>query len=138
MVYPIYNLDFPREGKPKRDIAWYLRSLEDVIVETLGNYGVKAQGRSLQKKMDADQAGDETGVWVEDRKIASLGIGIRKWICFHGAAINLDADSSAFQGLKPCGFQPQTMVSLQELIKKPVDRDEFLNKIKNYFLKAMA
>jgi lipoyl(octanoyl) transferase len=125
VVYPIYNLDFPRPGKPNRDIAWYLRSLEDAIVETLAEYGVKAQGKSLQKKSSDDKGEDETGVWVENRKIASLGIGVRKWICFHGAAINLDRDPNAFLGMKPCGFNKETMVSLEEILGRKIDRSEF-------------
>ena len=137
VVYPIYNLDFPRDGKPKKDIAWYLRSLEDVIVDTLRDYGIKAQGRSLQKKTGDEPGADETGVWVENRKIASLGIGVRKWICYHGAAINLDSDAKAFRGMKPCGFQPETMVSLEELIGKKIDRNEFSGKLKKYFFERM-
>ncbi|MFN7730233.1 MAG: lipoyl(octanoyl) transferase LipB [Bdellovibrio sp.] len=138
VVYPIYNLSFARKGKLTRDIAWYLRTLESVIVATLADYGVTAVGRSLQKKAATDTGEDETGVWVGPQKVASLGIGVRKWVSYHGAAINLDQDPQAFTGMKPCGFSKETMVSLQELLGGgPVDRHEFALKLKTKILAAL-
>jgi lipoyl(octanoyl) transferase len=139
VVYPIYNMSFAREGKPTRDIAWYLRTLENAIVATLSDYGVAAVGRSLQKKPTSETGEDETGVWVGSQKVASLGIGIRKWVSYHGAAINLDQDPQAFTGMKPCGFTKDTMVSLQELLGgQPVDRSEFAQKLKARLLEAFS
>ena len=132
VVYPIYNMSYERPGRPTRDIAWYLRSLEDAIVATLKDYGIDAVGRSLQKKPESENGEDETGVWVGSQKIASLGIGIRKWVSFHGAAINLDHDPQAFQGLRPCGFNTETMVSLEKLLGRPVDREEFSQRFRRH------
>ncbi len=137
VVYPILNLKKSRQGRPAQDITGYLRVFEDVIVECLEFYGVQAEGRSLQKKDSLNPEQDETGVWVAARKIASLGIAVKKWISFHGAAINLDFDERAFQGLKPCGFQPSVMVSLEELIGKKVSREEFKMQLGQKLLKKL-
>lgn len=137
VVYPIYNMSFDRPGKPSRDIAWYLRTLENAIVAVLKDYGIEAVGRSLQKKSAADNGEDETGVWVGSQKIASLGIGVRKWVSYHGAAINLDRDPLAFTGMKPCGFNKETMVSLQELVGRPVDRAGFAIALREQLLKVL-
>jgi lipoate-protein ligase B len=125
VVYPIINLNFETTDRPARDIGAYLRNLEAGIVKTLKSYGVSAEGRSPKKKTEQDAATDETGVWVENRKIASLGIAVKRWVSLHGMAINLDQDPSAFQGLKPCGFTASTMVSLQELTGNKIDRPAF-------------
>lgn len=117
VVYPILNLTHPRKGRKDREIIGYLRALEDSIVEVLGEYDIHAQGRSLQKNPHTESVGDETGVWVERQKIASLGIGVRKWITYHGAAINLTYDPKAFIGMNPCGFKTETMVSLEQLLQ---------------------
>ena len=138
VVYPIYNMSFAREGRPTRDITWYLRTLENAIVATLSDYGVTAVGRSLQKKTASETGEDETGVWVGSQKVASLGIGVRKWVSYHGAAINLDQDPQAFTGMKPCGFTKDTMVSLQELLNgRSVDRDEFASRLKTKLLASL-
>lgn len=130
VVYPIINLNHPRGQRKEREIAGYLRALEDSIVNVLRSYGIDAVGKSLRKKDSVSQAQEETGVWVGDKKIASLGIGVRKWITFHGAAINIDYDPSAFTGLKPCGFQSSTMISLEQLLNQKIDRTAFNNKLK--------
>src|SRR5690606_9542350 len=113
VIYPILNLNFQRKGRKEKEIAGYLRILENSIVEVLKTYGVESVGKSLQKKSSEDEGKDETGVWVGPQKIASLGIGVKKWVTYHGAAINLEYDPAAFQGLNPCGFQSSTMVSLE-------------------------
>jgi lipoyl(octanoyl) transferase len=116
---------------PKKDIAWYLRNLENSIVETLKIYGVEAVGKSLQKKSMNEDESEETGVWVGPRKIASLGIAVRKWISYHGAAVNLDEDLQAFYGMNPCGFKKEVMISLENILQKPVDRGEFTLRLKS-------
>lgn len=126
VVYPVVNLDVL---EPHRDIAWYLRSLENAIIATLADYGIEAVGKSLRKKSADDSGAEETGVWVGDKKIASIGIAVRKWITFHGAAINLDEDPKAFQGMNPCGFKSDVMTNLQRLTGKDVARQEFQQRL---------
>lgn len=129
VVYPILNLKNPRAARGPQEIRGYLRDFEKAIVEVLKEYGVEAVGKTPQKKMDTEAETDETGVWVGKQKIASLGIAVKKWVSFHGAAINLDYDPEAFQGLNPCGFQPSTMISLENLLNKKIDRSEFSEKL---------
>lgn len=126
VVYPIVNLTQARQGRPAREIAGYLRALEKGIVAATQHYGVEAVGKSRQTRADESTA-DETGVWVGARKLASLGIGVKKWVTYHGAAINLHFDPQAFQGMNPCGFTAQTMISLEQILDRPVDGVEFRN-----------
>ncbi|MBL7672206.1 MAG: lipoyl(octanoyl) transferase LipB [Bdellovibrionaceae bacterium] len=121
VIYPIINLSIPGHSRAAKDIGAYLRNFEQAIVACLKDYGIEAEGRSLQKKSPEIEAGDETGVWVGVKKIASLGIGVRKWVTFHGAALNVFADPAAFQGLNPCGFQSSVMVSIEGLTGKKID-----------------
>jgi lipoyl(octanoyl) transferase len=120
VVYPIFKI---------RDIAKYLRQFESAILQTLKFYGVEATGKTLQRKSTETPEMEETGVWVGSRKIASLGIGVKKWVTYHGAAINLDEDPRAFQGMNPCGFQSSTMVSLEKLLGSKIDRRDFSRRL---------
>lgn len=116
VVYPILNLD--RRG---RDLHRYMRLLEDAIVAALAEFGITASGRASQVD-DQGAAVDATGVWIGTRKLASIGIGVRKWISFHGLALNVADDPQAFVGMKPCGFSTGTMISMEEVLGAPVDR----------------
>ena len=94
--YPI--LDLRARG---RDLHCYLRKLEDLLIDLLGEFeirGIKIEGK--------------TGVWVEDRKIASIGIGVRKWVTMHGFALNVASDLSGFQNIIPCGLPGVRMTSI--------------------------
>jgi lipoyl(octanoyl) transferase len=132
VVYPIYNLDF--DGK--KDIHAYLRKLEQAIVETLKHYRVEAIGKSLQEKSITEKD-EETGVWVGRQKIASLGIAVKKWVSFHGAAINLDEDPRAFVGMKPCGFSSDVMISLEKLSGQKINRPEFSQLLKEKMMRVL-
>lgn len=115
VVYPI--LDLSLRG---RDLHKFFRQIEMAIIATLFEFGIEASGRSLQIQNNLEI--EATGVWVGTRKIASIGIGVRKWISFHGLALNVDHDVEAFQGLKPCGFTSDTMISMQQVLGASVDR----------------
>lgn len=135
VVYPIINLKKNRANRGPQEVRGYLRALEQAIVETLKEYGLTATGKTPQKLKDEPHESEETGVWIvsqktalqnmTSQKIASLGIAVKKWITYHGAAINLDYDPEAFQGLNPCGFRPSTMISLEQLLNRKVNRKEF-------------
>lgn len=130
VVYPIVNLAHPRKNRGAQEIRGYLRALESAIVETLKKYDINAVGKSPQRKPESAQVVDETGVWVGSQKVASLGIAVKKWVTLHGAAINLEKDPSAFQGLRPCGFTSETMISVEELCHRKIDREEFKNNLR--------
>ena len=95
--YPV--LDLSRRG---RDLHRYLRFLEDLLIGLSASYGVTAQNRE-----------GLTGVWVGPRKLASLGVGVRKWVSMHGFAINITRESTeAFAHITPCGLTGVEMTSL--------------------------
>jgi lipoyl(octanoyl) transferase len=129
VIYAIINLNHASSARPAKDVGAFLRNFETAIVKTLKEYGIPSEGRSLKKKSELETATEETGVWVGNQKIASLGIGVRRWVSFHGAAVNLDQDPLAFQGLRPCGFNKETMVSLQQLTGASVDREQFAQRL---------
>jgi lipoyl(octanoyl) transferase len=105
VMYPIVRLDGSGFG-PERDIAAFLRKLELVFVEWLKGLGLKSESRE-----------HATGVWAEGKKIASIGIAIRKWVVWHGLAINVINDLKPFHLISPCGFSPDVMGNLAELME---------------------
>ena len=139
VVYPILNLQKKdRRNIPVKDLHNYLRALEKAIIGTLNEWGVNAH---VKNDKVFDEAGDEllmTGVWVDDRKLASLGVVVKKWVTYHGLALNLDDDPKAFSGINPCGFPQKTMVSLQELIGEPIQRNDFSLSLKIFLVQALS
>lgn len=95
--YPIIDL-----RRYAQDLHRYLRWIEDVLIKLLSRFGVAAQTRP-----------GLTGVWVDDRKIASIGVGVRQWITMHGFALNVSGDLSAFGAIVPCGIANVTMTSIE-------------------------
>jgi lipoyl(octanoyl) transferase len=85
-----------------QDLHRYLRWIEALLVETLSAFGVTATTRS-----------GLTGVWIEDRKIASIGVGVRHWITMHGFALNVCGDLAPFDQIVPCGIANVTMTSIE-------------------------
>lgn len=98
--YPIMNLRYYQQ-----DLHWYLRQLEAVIINTVANYGLSAY-----------RVPDYTGVWLEGKKIAAIGIKVRRWITMHGFAINVCSDMSGFKHIIPCGIADKPVGSLQEFV----------------------
>jgi len=98
MGYPI--IDLRRRGQ---DLHRYLRWLEQLLIELLAEYGIAASRRESL-----------TGVWVGQRKIASIGVGVRHWITMHGFALNVCGDLSAFQHIVPCGINNVAMTSMEK------------------------
>lgn len=122
VVYPIINLKKPRAGRGSQEIRGYLRDFETAIVNTLKTYNIPAEGNQTDKVED-------TGVWIETdsglKKMASLGIAVKKWTTFHGAAINVHDDAMAFQGINPCGYKSDTMISLEKVLGQKIKAEEF-------------
>ena len=98
MGYPI--IDLRRCGQ---DLHRYLRWLEQLLIELLAGYGIAASRRESL-----------TGVWIGDRKIASIGVGVRHWITMHGFALNVCGDLSAFDHIVPCGINNVEMTSIEK------------------------
>jgi len=106
--YPIIHLRYF-----KKDVHWYLRQLEEVIIKVLAQYNIT--GKRLE---------GYTGVWVGDEKIAAIGIAIRRWVTYHGFAFNIHPDMSHFGMIKPCGITDKNVISLEKLLGRRVDVDE--------------
>jgi lipoyl(octanoyl) transferase len=98
MGYPI--IDLRRCG---HDLHKYLRWLEQLLIGVLARQGIAATRR-----------GSLTGVWVEDRKIASIGVGVRHWVTMHGFALNVCGDLSPFNHIVPCGIHNVAMTSMEK------------------------
>lgn len=129
--YPIINL------APRKDLHAYLRFLEDVMIATVARYGLTA-GRNPGK----------TGIWIEKRKIAAIGVAVKKWTTFHGFALNVNTDLAPFTGIIPCGITAAdgTVTSMHLELHRPVDfaavkqalADEFRARLPEFFAGATA
>jgi lipoate-protein ligase B len=117
VIYPILDLRTERAGLPARDVHAYLRFLESLVVQALAKLDIQAEVRTHKN----DDGTSLTGVWVHDKKVASIGIAVRQWITYHGIAINLVPDKNAFSGINPCGFSQSTMTSLKEVAPRLSD-----------------
>lgn len=117
VIYPILNLSRERKSLKPRDIGAYLRSLESILIDILNDADIQAAAKTID---GVDEQGDKisaTGVWVGQKKIASIGIAVKKWVTYHGLALNVKRDPQAFQGLRPCGFSSSIMTSIEEVIE---------------------
>ncbi|GLD99975.1 hypothetical protein PINS_up008703 [Pythium insidiosum] len=103
VVYPILDLNFH-----KRDLHWYLRQVEEVVIQTLARFEIKGQ------RVDG-----LTGVWVEEddelKKIAAVGTHATRWITMHGFALNTTTDLRAFDRIIPCGIDDRAVTSIERL-----------------------
>jgi len=110
VAYPILRLE---EGE--RDLHRFLRNLEEAVIRTCDRWGV-----------DAGREPGATGVWLDGRgggrkKICSLGIACRRWVTFHGLALNVTTDLSYFHRINPCGFESSVMTSIEAELGAPID-----------------
>ena len=103
VAYPILAL---AEGR--RDLHRYLRDLEEVVLGVLSEFGL--QGERVDGK---------TGVWIAGKKICSIGVAVRRWVTWHGLALNLHTDLADFRGFRPCGLDPDVMTRLADHVELP-------------------
>lgn len=120
--YPILDLE---NFKP--DIHWYMRSLEEVIIKTINDYGLKGE-----------RSKGETGVWLDvgkpfARKICAMGVKASRWVTMHGFALNVNPDLKYFEYIIPCGIKDKAVTSLERELGNPVPMDEVKAKVKLYF-----
>jgi lipoyl(octanoyl) transferase len=100
VVYPILNLRYYQQ-----DLHWYLRQLEEVVIQVLALYD-----------LNGERIDGLTGVWLEGRKVAAIGIKVSKWITMHGFALNVCPDLSGFDRIVPCGIADRSVGSMAEFI----------------------
>lgn len=105
--YPIFDLH--QHGK---DVLRFCRGVEVALISALAWFGIAAEAIS-----------GKAGVCVGRRKIASLGISVRRWVTFHGFALNVSIDLSGFRVIRPCGEDPAVMTSMAVLLERPVSMD---------------
>ncbi|MDP8963561.1 MAG: lipoyl(octanoyl) transferase LipB [Cyanobacteriota bacterium] len=98
--YPILNLRHYQQ-----DLHWYLRQLEEVLIQLLVLYGLKG-----------DRVAGMTGVWLEGRKVAAIGIKVSRWITMHGFALNVCPDLTGFERIVPCGIADKPVGSLAQFL----------------------
>jgi lipoyl(octanoyl) transferase len=98
--YPIIDLH-----NYKMSISWYMRALEEVIIRSLDKFGISA-----------DRKDGLTGVWVEDEKIAALGVRISRWVTMHGFALNVNTDLTYYDSIIPCGIFDYGITSLEHIL----------------------
>ena len=107
-AYPVFDL-----ALLKKDIHWFLRQLEQVILDLLSEFGIEGARKP-----------GLTGAWIGSKKVASIGIAIKNWITFHGLNINIKkSDTANFKLLRPCGMDIE-MVSLEEALGNDLNIDE--------------
>ena len=123
--YPVLDLD-----NFKSDIHLYMRNLEEVIIRTIAEYGLKGQ-----------RSEGETGVWLDvgkpyARKICAMGVKTSKWVTMHGFALNVNTDLRYFEYIIPCGIKDKTVTSLKRELEKEFSEEEvseLKDKIKKHF-----
>lgn len=121
VVYPIVELRSP--------VAYpvdFLRTLEQILIETLAGYGVKAQARE-----------GYTGVWVESeaglRKVASIGVSVRRGVTEHGLALNINMDMEPFRRINPCGLSAEVMTNVTVVTEEKVEKPSLIELIRTGF-----
>ena len=126
VAYPVLDLE-----KFYTDIGKYMRSLEEVIIKTLAEYGLKG-----------DRSAGETGVWLDpgikgrERKICAIGIRCSRWITMHGLAFNVNTNLDYFNNIIPCGIVNKQVTSLKRELNKEMDIEEVKEKVKRNFEKV--
>ena len=122
--YPIFDLE-----KFYTDIGRYLRNMEEAIILTIAEYGIRGE-----------RSKGETGVWVDpgipgrERKIAAIGVRCSRWITMHGFALNVNTDLSYFAYINPCGITDKGVTSLQAELQKPVEMEQVKSRLHQHFI----
>jgi lipoate-protein ligase B len=108
--YPIFLL-----REPERDLHLYLRNLEEALIRAVGRFGIAGERKE-----------GWTGVWTPGgaRKLASIGVAVKRWVTLHGFALNVSTDLARFAAINPCGLEATVMGSMEVALDCPVDLAE--------------
>jgi lipoyl(octanoyl) transferase len=120
--YPIFDL-----AKHRRDIAWFMRSLEEVFLRVASDFGIEA----------ARLAG-APGVWVGNDKLVAMGVHVSRWITSHGFAFNVSTDLRYFDWIVPCGLRGKGVTSLEKLLGRPVEMPVAMERVVEHFGRVFA
>ncbi|MCB9772551.1 MAG: lipoyl(octanoyl) transferase LipB [Candidatus Omnitrophica bacterium] len=121
VVYPI--LDLKKHGK---DIKAYMHQLEEIAIQFLELYGISSSRNS-----------GKTGIWIGSKKIVSIGVGVKKWVTFHGLGININTDLKLFSLINPCGLGVN-MTSVENIKGQSVDFKKAKKDFADVFVKHFA
>ncbi len=121
--YPILNL-----GERGKDLHLYLRALEEILIDALAALGVTGERREVM-----------TGVWVGPRKIASIGVGVRRWVSLHGFAINVVGGEALapFQAITPCGISGVEMTAVETEARREIGVESFARLVGDLFTRTL-
>ena len=108
VAYPLIRLK-----EEARDLHGFLSALEDALIRVVGDFG-----------LEGHRDPRNTGCWVGGRKIASVGVAVRKWVTYHGLALNISTDLAEFRRFDPCGLDPEVMTSMEKELGKSPAMDE--------------
>jgi lipoyl(octanoyl) transferase len=122
VAYPIFDLN-----EIGRDLHLWLRNLEEVVILAVSDFGIEAR-----------RAPPHTGAWVGDRKIAAIGVRIRKWVSMHGVAINCDIDLAPFGLIVPCGIKGYGVTSITRELGRRVTVEEAKSRVIDAFVEVFA
>ncbi len=122
VAYPILDLN---HWKPS--VGWYLRSLEQVVIDLIGDYGLV--GERLE---------GFTGVWVDGAKVAAVGVGVHQWVTFHGLALNVDPDMRHWGCIIPCGITDKPVTSLRALLGTAPAMNGVMDKFERHFRRVFG
>jgi lipoate-protein ligase B len=117
VIYPIFDLN-----DYGRDMHRYLRQLENVVIKTLQNYG-----------MEAGTKPGLTGVWVDNRKVAAIGVAVSHWMTYHGLALNVSTDLDYFKLINPCGITEFSVGSMEQSLKRKISLNEICDSLMGNF-----
>ncbi len=115
--YPILDL-----SAFHKDVHWYLRMLEEVIIRTLRTFSIESV-----------RVPGMTGVWVQDAKICAIGIKVTRWVTMHGFALNVNTDLSFFDHIIPCGLEDKGVTSISKFTGNIVDKNHVIKELVGQF-----
>jgi lipoyl(octanoyl) transferase len=120
--YPI--IDLMRRGK---DVHRYLRDVEEALIRALAHWG-----------LNGERVPELTGVWVGNDKVAAIGIGVRRWVTWHGFALNVTTELDAFRMIVPCGIRDRGVTSLARLLGREVPEREVVQTVVRAFCEVFG
>ena len=115
--YPIFDLT-----QHKRDLSWYMHSLEEVFIRVAGEFGIKAS-----------RTAGARGVWIGNDKLVAMGVHVSRWVTSHGFAFNVNTDLRFFDWIVPCGLHGKGVTSLQKLLELQVSMESVTDQVIRHF-----
>jgi lipoate-protein ligase B len=116
VIYPIIDLRAARMG-----VMDYVKDLEEIMIRTAADWGIKAVRNLLSR-----------GVWVDNNKLGSIGIAIRRGICFHGMALNVNLSLEPFGWINPCGLDDTRMTSMEQVLSCEISMEQVRQAVKDH------